>query len=95
MKEWNMDTVESNYFWRRLKSIGRVFTFLDTSTAQIIAIVLLALTASISELATLSSGMALGMSTIAAVVSIILSTATASDEDRSHAWVEGFNFYNN
>jgi len=27
---------------------------------------------------------------IAAVVSIILSTATASPEDRSHAWVEGF-----
>ena len=29
---------------------------------------------------------------IAAVVSIVLSTATASDEDRSHAWVEGNQF---
>ena len=29
---------------------------------------------------------------IAAVVSIVLSTATASDEDRSHAWVEGHRF---
>jgi Ca2+ transporting ATPase len=27
---------------------------------------------------------------IAAVISIVLSTATAKPEDRSHAWVEGF-----
>jgi len=26
---------------------------------------------------------------IAAVISIVLSTATAAPEDRSHAWVEG------
>jgi hypothetical protein len=71
MKEWNMDTIESNYFWRRLKSIGRVFAFLDTSTAQIISAVLLVLTATISILATASAGVALGVSTAAAVISIV------------------------
>lgn len=66
-----MDTAESNYFWRRLKTIGRAFAFLDTSTAQIISIVLLVLTASICNLVPISLGVALGVSTAAAVMSTI------------------------
>ncbi len=71
MKEWNMDTVESNYFWRRLKSIGRAFAFLDSTTAQFASVALLLVAACASTLVAMSTNVALGASTLAAIVSIV------------------------
>jgi NADH:ubiquinone oxidoreductase subunit 5 (subunit L)/multisubunit Na+/H+ antiporter MnhA subunit len=68
IKEWNMNTAVSHYLWKPLKSIGRVFAFLDSQRAQAVALVLVLIFAA---LAAVSTGSLLAISTIAAVISIV------------------------
>lgn len=71
MKEWNMSTAESYYFWRRLKAFGRVFRFLDKPVAQIVSVAgLLAITVFFGN-SIVSEGAVLAASTAAAIVSIV------------------------
>lgn len=71
IKEWNMNTAVSHYLWKPLKSIGRVFTSLDTLFAQIASFIVFLVSLAVVSLETLSSAMQLIISTAAAVVSII------------------------
>lgn len=71
IKEWNMNTIVSNYLWAPFKAIGRVFAFLDKMPAQVTALLILALVAVVATSATLSANAALVVSTATAVASVI------------------------
>lgn len=63
-----MNTAVSHYLWKPLKSIGRVFAFLDSLRVQAVALVLVLI---FVALAAVFSGSLLAISTIAAVISIV------------------------
>jgi len=71
IKEWNMNTAVSHYLWIPLKTIGRVFAFLDGFPAQVVAAALFLATASIAASAGTTTGSKLAVSTAAAVISIV------------------------
>ncbi len=71
VKEWNMNAAVSHYIWRPLKSIGRLFAFLDGGLVQAVFLALFLITANIAASATVSTGSALALSTTAAVLSIV------------------------
>ncbi|HSX16079.1 MAG TPA: proton-conducting transporter membrane subunit [Candidatus Saccharimonadales bacterium] len=71
IKEWNMNTAVSHYVWKPLKSIGRSFAFLDTLSAQMVALALFLVFALIAASATVSISSMLAVSTTTAIVSII------------------------
>jgi NADH-quinone oxidoreductase subunit L len=71
IKEWNMNTVVSHYVWKPLKSIGRMFAFLDRLSVQITALVVFLISVAIVASVTLSTNVLLAISTSAAVISII------------------------
>lgn len=73
IKEWNMNTAVTHYLWKPLKSVGRVFTFLEKPTAQVISGMLFffAATAWIAAPVGTSTGLLLAISIAAAVTSII------------------------
>ncbi|HMH70420.1 MAG TPA: proton-conducting transporter membrane subunit [Candidatus Saccharimonadales bacterium] len=70
IKEWNMNTVVSHYVWKPLKSIGRVFAFLDRLSVQIIALVFFLISLATVASVTLSTNVLLAISTSAAIISI-------------------------
>jgi NADH-quinone oxidoreductase subunit L len=70
IKEWNMNTAVSRYFWRPLKSVGRVFALLDSPIAQVIAVALFLATAWTVAPTTLTADSRLAISTAAAIISI-------------------------
>lgn len=69
IKEWNMNTAMNRFLWRPLKSLGRVFAFLDKPSVQAVSFVLFLGSAIVASTA-LSTGAILVASTAAAVVSI-------------------------
>lgn len=71
IKEWNMNAVVSRYFWKPLKSAGRAVAFLDGLVAQAGALVLFAGAVAVAMSVSLSHSILLGISTIAAVISIV------------------------
>lgn len=71
IKEWSMNSAVSHYLWKPLKSIGRVFTFLDSLTIQVISFVLFLASLMVVASVTLSATMLLTVSTAVATVSII------------------------
>lgn len=71
IKEWHMSTTESYLFWRRLKSIGRRFAFLEKPTAQAAALGVFLFAAGFAATVSASSGYVLTVSTVAAIVSIV------------------------
>lgn len=72
IKEWNMNTAASHYIWNPLKSVGRIFAFLDTLLAQAVALMLfLAVVGTITAKAFPDGSLAV-VSIIAAAVSVIL-----------------------
>jgi len=50
IKEWNMNAGASRFIWKPLKSVGRIFAFLDMLNAQIIALVLLVVAVMVTSL---------------------------------------------
>jgi len=70
VKEWNMNTAISRYLWRPLKSAGRVFAFLDRSSAQIGSAILFLLMAGVVVFAVSSTSALLVLSVAAALISI-------------------------
>lgn len=68
IKEWNMNTAVSHYVWKPLKSVGRVFAFLDKPLAQAVSLVFCS---GFAAVAVLSPGLLFVISTIAVMVSII------------------------
>jgi NADH-quinone oxidoreductase subunit L len=72
IKEWNMNTAISRYLWRPLKRVGRTFAFLDGLSAWVVAAALFFATGVIAVPAMLFPGSKLALSTVAAVVGIIL-----------------------
>lgn len=71
VKEWSMNTMLSRFLWKPLKSIGKVFAFLDKTSAQIASAVLfLGATATVTSV-TLSDNLILGISTVAAAISVM------------------------
>jgi NADH:ubiquinone oxidoreductase subunit 5 (subunit L)/multisubunit Na+/H+ antiporter MnhA subunit len=71
IKEWNMNAAVSRYLWKPLKSTGRAFAFLDGPLAQVASLVLFLVSAKIAASATLSTNLALAISTIMAIISIV------------------------
>jgi NADH-quinone oxidoreductase subunit L len=71
IKEWNMNTAVSHYLWRPLKSVGRVFAFLDKLPVQAVSFALFLAAAGITASMTLSAGRMLAVSIVAAVISIV------------------------
>ncbi len=71
IKEWNMNTAVSHYLWKPLKSVGRVFAFLDRLPAQAASLMLFLLVATAAASTTLAKGTVLALSTAAALISII------------------------
>jgi len=71
IKEWNMNTAASHYFWKPLKSIGRVFTFLDRPSTQIVSLMLFLAVAGTAAFVPLSTGNKLAVSSAAAVAGIV------------------------
>ncbi|HSW77549.1 MAG TPA: proton-conducting transporter membrane subunit [Candidatus Chromulinivoraceae bacterium] len=71
IKEWSMNTAVSYYLWKPLKSIGRVFAFLDSLFVQITVFVLFLAALIVVASIALSADLLLVASTIAAVISII------------------------
>lgn len=71
IKEWNMNTAVSHYLWRPLKSVGRIFAFMDRLPAQVAAVALFLATAGVAAPMAVSTGSSLAISTAAAVVAIV------------------------
>jgi len=71
VKEWNMNTAVSQYLWKPLKSIGRVFAPLDRPLIQIASAVLFLVFAVIAASVTLSTALIVAASTAAAVIAIV------------------------
>jgi NADH:ubiquinone oxidoreductase subunit 5 (subunit L)/multisubunit Na+/H+ antiporter MnhA subunit len=74
IKEWNMNTAVSHYLWKPLKSIGRVFAFLDKVPAQTASLVVFVAAMAITASLSLSAGATLAVSTAMALVGIIFYT---------------------
>lgn len=70
VKEWNMNTLLSRFVWKPLKSIGRLFAFLDKAPAQVASTVLFVGAAAAVMSVTLPDSWVLTVSTIAAVISV-------------------------
>jgi NADH-quinone oxidoreductase subunit L len=66
-----MNTAVSHYFWSPLKSVGRVFAFLDTLPAQMVSVAFFLAALGIVASGTVSVRSKLVISTTAAVVSIV------------------------
>lgn len=73
IKEWNMNTVVTQYLWRPLKSTGRMFAFLDRPIPQVIsgALFFFLAIAWIAVPAGVPTSSVLVMSIVAAFISII------------------------
>jgi len=71
IKEWSMNTAISHYIWKPLKSIGRVFAFLDKPFLQVASLVIFLVSVITITSVAPSANMLLVISTIAAVISII------------------------
>lgn len=71
IKEWNMNSAVSHYLWKPLKSIGRVFAFLDKFPVQVASAVLFLAAAGAAALVPLSTGSVLAVSTAAAIIGIV------------------------
>ncbi len=71
IKEWNMNRAVSHYLWAPLKSIGRVFAFLDRLPAQMISVMLFLIYAVMAASATMPTSAMLTTSTAAGVISIV------------------------
>lgn len=71
LKEWNMNTAVSHYLWKPLKSIGRMCVSLDRPSVQVASLGLFLVAAVIAASVVLSAGLALAVSTAAALVGII------------------------
>lgn len=71
IKEWGMSTAESRHFWKRLKSIGRAFAFLDTPPAQAVATVFGIFVTAVIVAAGATVNSMPAISTAAAIVSIV------------------------
>jgi NADH:ubiquinone oxidoreductase subunit 5 (subunit L)/multisubunit Na+/H+ antiporter MnhA subunit len=70
IKEWNMNSAVSHYFWKPLKSMGRVLAFLDRFPAQVVSAVLFMAATAVAASVTISTGSMLVASTAAAIVSV-------------------------
>lgn len=87
IKEWNMNTVVSNYLWRPLKFVGRGFAFLDKTLAQALLLAIFVVLAVVTTSASVSANLALVLSTLAAIISIIFYIrAFAAKVAASVAW---------
>lgn len=87
IKEWNMNTVVSHYFWRPLKFVGRVFAFLDKARVQMGSLAILLLATAITTFASLPDGLTLVISTVAAILSMVFYTrAFTSKGAAAVAW---------
>lgn len=71
IKEWSMNTAVSHYVWKPLKSIGRVFAFLDSLPYQVVSLILFLASLVTVASTVLSANMLLAISTLAAVISIV------------------------
>lgn len=72
IKEWSMNTAVSHYIWKPLKSIGRMFVFLDKVTAQVVLLGAFLVSLATMVLVGVSTDASLVGSTVAAVISIVL-----------------------
>lgn len=72
IKEWNMNTAVSHYFWQPLKFIGRTVAFLDNRIVQLMLLVLLLAGSRTALLTTVAESSLTTLSTIAVLVSIVL-----------------------
>jgi NADH-quinone oxidoreductase subunit L len=70
IKEWNMNSAVSHYFWKPLKAVGRTLAFLDKRPAQVIFVALFLIAAMMIAPARLSASSMLAISTAAALISI-------------------------
>lgn len=71
IKEWNMNTTVSLYLWKPLKAIGRGFAFLDKLAVQITSLIAFAISLAAIALLGSAGSLALVISTVAALISII------------------------
>lgn len=69
IKEWSMNAVVSRYVWKPLKSIGRIFDFLDKRTVQAISVGFFLLMVIVSTI--LPASWLLVVSALAAIISIV------------------------
>jgi len=89
IKEWNMNTAVTHYLWKPLKSIGRVFAFLDKPAAQVVsaALFLFLAAAYVATSAGVSASSMLALSTAAAITSILFYVRSyATKNSAKTAW---------
>ncbi len=70
IKEWNMNTAVYHYLWNPLKNVGRAFGFLESFQAQVAAVIVLLVAATVAATDKLSAGSVTAFSSVAAVISI-------------------------
>jgi len=71
IKEWDMNTAMSHYLWKPLKSIGRVFAFLDEFPVQMFSGALFLIATLLTAVGVVPTTPKLAISTTAAVISIV------------------------
>lgn len=87
IKEWDMNTAVRNYLWGPLKSVGRVFSFLDKPSQQAACFVLFLIAASLAATGSFTSRTGLIASTIAAVIAGIFHVrAYATKSSAATGW---------
>lgn len=87
IKEWNMNSIVSNYVWRPLKTIGRRFALLDALPVQGASFVLFLAVVAIILFAPLANDWTLAISNIAAITSILFYIrAYATKNSAARGW---------
>lgn len=71
IKEWSMNTAVSHYFWKPLKTMGRLVSFLDSIPVQIAAVAIFIVSLKLASSIVLSSNSSLAVAVISAIVSIL------------------------
>ncbi|MBL8160235.1 hypothetical protein JNJ66_07325 [Candidatus Saccharibacteria bacterium] len=87
IKEWDMNSAVTHYFWKPLKTIGRAVKFLDNNLLQMMAVALFGVVAYIAAPMAPSATITLVVSSCAALISIIFYIrAYATKGSASSCW---------